>query len=152
MSTNRIKGLIRLAVIVGVLAGISLSVNIANGVTNLHAHHINETVVNYKEVLVATDSQRIDLFINELLTPKSAACFRAILNHESHMNPLAKNPYSSASGIGQLLNSTYANLGMRKTNDPLGQVVATLSYISRHYGGVNSTCSAWHYWQQHSNY
>ena len=112
----------------------------------------SQTTIVEKQYIAVTDSERIQLFINELLTPKSAECFRAILNHESHMNPLAKNPYSSASGVGQLLNSTYQNLGMRKTNDPLGQVVATLSYISRHYGGVNSTCTAWHFWQKNFNY
>ena len=112
----------------------------------------SSTTIVEKQYITVTDSERINLFINELLTPKSAKCFRAILNHESHMNPLAKNPYSSASGVGQLLNSTYQNLGMRKTNDPLGQVVATLSYISRHYGGVNSTCTAWHFWQKNFNY
>ena len=152
MTANRIAGLTRLGRIVGVLAGISLIVNIAIGISGLSTHHINETVVNYKQVVLATDQQRIDLFIDELLTPKSAACFRQILVHESHLNPLAKNPYSSASGVGQLLSSTYSTLGLRKTNDALAQVVATLSYISRHYGGNNSTCSAWAYWQHHSNY
>ena len=112
----------------------------------------SQTTIVEKQYITVTDQERIDLFINELLTLKSASCFRAILNHESHMNPLAKNPYSSASGVGQLLNSTYKNLGLRKTNDALAQVVATLSYISRHYGGVNSTCSAWRYWQHHNNY
>ena len=112
----------------------------------------SSTTIVEKQYITVTDQERIDLFINELLTPKSAKCFRAILNHESHMNPLAKNPYSSASGVGQLLNSTYKNLGLRKTNDALAQVVATLSYISRHYGGVNSTCTAWHFWQKNFNY
>ena len=112
----------------------------------------SQTVIIEKRYITVTDHERINLFINELLTPKSAKCFRAILNHESHMNPYAQNPNSSASGVGQLLSSTYRNLGMRKTNDPLGQVVASLSYISRHYGGANSTCTAWHYWQKNLNY
>ena len=109
-------------------------------------------IIVEKQYILATDSQRINLFISELLTPKSAACFRAILNHESHMNPFAKNPFSTASGVSQLLDSTYQNLGMKKTTDGLAQVVATLSYISRRYGGRSSTCNAWHYWQKHFNY
>ena len=112
----------------------------------------SSTTIVEKQYITVTDKERINLFISELLTPKSASCFRKILNAESHFNPNAKNPFSSASGVGQLLNSTYKNLGLRKTNDALAQVVATLSYIGRHYGGVNSTCSAWRYWQHHNNY
>jgi hypothetical protein len=136
----------------GVLAIISMIVNIST-LTMLHDQKIiKESVVEYKQVVLATDSQRIQLFIDELLTPKSAACFRAILNRESHMNPLAKNPYSSASGVGQLLSSTYQNLGMRKSSDPLAQVVASLAYISRKFGGASSTCNAWHVWQKQGSY
>ena len=112
----------------------------------------SQTVIVEKQYITVTDHERINLFISELLTPKSAKCFRAIINAESHFNPNAQNPYSSASGVGQLLDSTYKTLGLRKTNDPLGQVVASLSYVSRHYGGANSTCTAWHYWQKNFNY
>lgn len=103
----------------------------------------SSTTIVEKQYITATDSERIQLFINELLTPKSASCFRKILNAESHFNPNAKNPFSSASGVGQLLDSTYKTLGLRKTVDPLGQVVASLAHISRRFGGANSVCNAW---------
>ena len=149
MSINRLT---RLVMTVGTLSIVSTVLSIGAILSLVANHRIDTTVVEYKQVVLATDSQRINLFISELLTPKSAACFRAILNHESHMNPFAKNPFSTASGVSQLLDSTIQNLGMKKTTDGLAQVVATLSYISRHYGGTNSTCNAWHYWQNHYNY
>ena len=102
----------------------------------------SQTTIVEKQYITVTDSQRIQLFVNELLTPKSASCFRKVLTKESHFNAFAKNPFSSASGVGQLLNSTYQNLGLRKTNDYLAQVVATLSYIGERYGSAG-TCGAW---------
>lgn len=152
MTSHRLAGLRRLGLSVGSLSIISIVLSISVTFSLITGHRVSETVVEYKQVILATDQQRINLFIEELLTPKSAACFRQILNHESHMNPFAKNPYSTASGVGQLLASTYSTLGLRRSNDALAQVVATLSYISRHYGGNNSPCSAWTYWKTHYNY
>ena len=109
---------------------------------------VTHRVVQVKEVVLLTDPQRINLLIDELLTPKSARCFRQILKHESHFNPKAKNPTSTAKGVGQLLDTTYANLGMKHSSDGMAQTVAALAYIGRHYGGKNATCSAWTHWQR----
>ena len=109
-------------------------------------------VVRVQEVITLTDKQKINLVIDELMTPKSAKCFRQILTVESHMNPKAKNPHSTAKGVGQLLDSTYRNLGLQHSADPLAQVVAALSYISRHYGGTNSVCTAWAFERKHNYY
>ena len=152
MTSNRIHKLTRLGLSVGTLSLISIVLSIGTILSLVAGHRIDTTVVEYKQVVLATDQQRIDLFISELLTPKSAKCFRAILNKESHLNPLAKNPFSDATGVGQLLGSTYSSLGLKKSNDALAQTVATLSYINRHYGGQLATCSAWAYWQIHFNY
>lgn len=103
----------------------------------------NNTVIEKQYIVVATDSQRIQLFIDELLTPKSAKCFRKILDVESHENPLAKSPTTGAFGVAQLLDSTYRNLGMKAgTKDPLAQIVASLAYTSERYGSAG-TCGAW---------
>jgi len=99
-------------------------------------------VVTVKEAIVMTETQRIDLFINELLTPKSAQCFINIITAESHHNPHALNTSSGAYGVGQLLESTYNNIGLKKSSSSLAQVVASLAYISRHYGS-GGTCAAW---------
>ena len=118
----------RLGIVVASLAIISMIFSIFTVGVLFEQKKVTRTVVRVQEVILITDKQRIDLLIDELLTPKSAACFRNILKHESNFNPKAKNPYSSARGVGQLL--------------------AALAYISRHYGGANSTCVAWKAWQK----
>lgn len=40
-----------------------------------------------------------------------------LIEHESHWNPLAKNPGSSARGLGQHLDKTLINMGLSPTND-----------------------------------
>lgn len=87
----------------------------------------------------------------QLLTPSAFACFDKIMVRESHWNPRGDNPTSSARGVGQLLDTTYTNLGMRHSSSALAQTVAALAYISRHYG-PGGPCKAWAYWQRHSNY
>ena len=69
----------------------------------------------------------------ELLNKKQYGCLAKLLGKESAWKSTAKNPTSSASGIGQLLSSTYKNLGMRKTDAGVSQLVATLAYISRRH-------------------
>lgn len=109
-------------------------------------------IVVHERVLLATDKQITNLFIDQLLTPKSAKCFRAILVKESNMRPAALNKQTGAKGMGQILASTYRNLGLRHSADPLAQSVAALAYISRHFGGTNSTCNAWKVWQKKFSY
>ena len=107
-------------------------------------------MVKVSEVMAMSDQDRINLLIDQLLEPKSATCFRNILMKESKMNPSAANKQSSAKGVGQLLDKTYTNLGMKHSNDGIAQTIAALAYISRHYGGTNSTCQAWAHWQKHN--
>ena len=88
----------------------------------------------------------------ELLTAKSFKCWKAITTAESHTNPNAKNPNSSARGIGQLLSETYASLGMKYSPDGTTQLVAQLAYINRRFGKPNAICNAWAYHKSHGNY
>jgi hypothetical protein len=106
-------------------------------------------VIKVQDAISLTEKQRIDIFIGELLNAKSAKCLRNILMVESHMNPKAKNPKSSAVGVGQLLASTYKNIGLQHSADPLAQVIATIAYISRHYG---NTCDAWAFERKNNFY
>jgi Transglycosylase SLT domain len=138
----------RLGIATASLAVISMIFSIFTVGVLFEQKKVTHSVVRVQEVILITDKQRIDLLIDELLTPKSAACFRNILKHESNFNPKAKNPYSSARGVGQLLAETYQNLGMKHSSDGMAQTVAALAYISRHYGGANSTCVAWKAWQK----
>jgi hypothetical protein len=87
----------------------------------------------------------------ELLTKKQFACFTKLMGKESAWKPSAKNPNSSAKGIGQLLDSTYRNLGMKHSEAGVPQVVATLAYIGRKYGS-SGPCGAWKHFQRHNWY
>lgn len=80
----------------------------------------------------------------ELLTKDQFSCFTKLIGRESAWNPKAENPISTASGIGQMLDSTYKGLGMKKSNAGVAQLVATLSYISRRH--INP-CNAWRHFQ-----
>lgn len=81
----------------------------------------------------------------ELLTTKNYKCFSSLMGKESAWRN-AQNPNSSAQGIGQLLDSTYRNLGMKHSQVEAAQVVAALAYIGRKYGS-SGPCGAWKHWQ-----
>jgi hypothetical protein len=53
---------------------------------------------------------------------------------ESGWRNTAQNPTSTAYGIGQFLNSTWAGVGIGKTSDPATQVEAMARYIKNRYG------------------
>ena len=108
-------------------------------------------IIIQKQVVLGDEKKVITTFIDQLLEPKSAKCFKALLMKESSMNSRAKNPRSSASGVGQLLTSTYKNIGMRHSDDALAQTVAALAYVGRHYGS-SGPCGAWRYWKKNFNY
>lgn len=46
----------------------------------------------------------------------------------------AQNPGSTAYGIGQFLDSTWASVGYHKSSDPITQIAAMLAYIKQSYG------------------
>lgn len=70
-------------------------------------------------------------------------CLYDLWNKESRWNHLAQNPYSTAFGIPQFLDSTWAGTGYAKTTDPTIQIKAGFIYIENRYG---TPCAAW----QHS--
>jgi len=80
----------------------------------------------------------------ELLTKEQYKCLNKLLSKESAWRPEAQNPISTASGIGQMLDSTYKGLGMKKSDAGVVQLMATLAYISRRH--VNS-CNALRHFQ-----
>lgn len=82
----------------------------------------------------------------ELLTKKDFKCFNMIMSKESAWKD-KKNPTSSAEGVGQLLDSTYENLGLKRSKSEVAQTVAALAYIGRKYGS-GGPCAAWAKWQK----
>jgi hypothetical protein len=67
-------------------------------------------------------------------------CLEKLWGKESGWNPNAQNPTSTAYGIPQFLNSTWASTGIAKTSDGYRQIDAGLIYIENRYG---SACGAW---------
>lgn len=86
----------------------------------------------------------------ELLTVKDFKCFTQLMGKESAWKD-KKNPTSSAEGVGQLLDSTYKNLGLKRSKSTVAQTVAALAYIGRKYGS-GGPCAAWAFWKKHSYY
>jgi hypothetical protein len=68
------------------------------------------------------------------------SCLESLWGKESGWNPNAQNPTSTAYGIPQFLDSTWAGTGIAKTSDGYRQIDAGLIYINNRYG---SPCGAW---------
>lgn len=72
-----------------------------------------------------------------------------IINHESGWNPKAKNPGSSAYGIGQALPpSKMASFGSDYMSNPITQLKWMKSYVNDRYGGIDHAYNFWrsHHW------
>lgn len=102
----------------------------------------------YKErpILQQVDAKKL---AKKLLTKKEYSCLAKLLGKESAWNAEAKNPASSARGIGQLLDATYRNLGMKHTEASVPQLVATLAYIHRRH---LTPCKAWSHFKEKNYY
>jgi transglycosylase-like protein with SLT domain len=68
-----------------------------------------------------------------------------VINRESGFNNNAQNPSSTAYGMFQFLDSTWATVGATKTSNPLSQAIAGLKYIKQRYG---TPAAAWAHEQQ----
>ena len=136
------------------LAAITIFILIVAGILHTGTHPTENTTVVIVERPIPTALSRPtpQIIAKELLTAQSYKCWAQIVKAESHFNPKAKNPISDASGIGQLLRSTYASLGMKVTQDGTAQLVAMLAYVNRRFGGTNALCSAYKYHLQFFTY
>ena len=68
------------------------------------------------------------------------SCLENLWGKESGWNPNAQNPGSTAYGIPQFLDSTWASTGIAKTSNGYRQIDAGLIYVDQRYG---SPCGAW---------
>lgn len=66
--------------------------------------------------------------------------------HEAGYNNMAQNPTSTAFGMGQFLDSTWASVGGHKTSDPNMQSQYMMEYIKERYGSPEK---AWSQYYQH---
>ena len=66
-----------------------------------------------------------------------------IVQKESGWNPNAQNPSSTAYGLFQFLDTTWAETGISKTSDPKLQAEAGARYIDRRYGSPTAAKSFW---------
>jgi len=105
-------------------------------------------VVVYKDrpVLKQVDAKKL---AKELLTKTEYNCLAKLLGKESAWKASAKNPTSSAKGIGQLIDATYRNLGMKHSQASVPQLVATLAYIHRRH---KTPCNAWSFFKRENWY
>ena len=126
-----------LAIALGLLIGVSFP---ANSVTNFTV--IDSSIINYATA---------DEIAKELLDDRSYKCLKQIIYKESRGNSKAKNPDSSAKGLGQLINASYKNLGMEHSESEGAQLVAMLGYIGRKYGSAGP-CGALKYHLKHNHY
>jgi hypothetical protein len=103
-------------------------------------------VVEPRPILEQVSAKEI---ARELLDPKQFLCLTKLIGKESAWKPEAQNPTSTASGIGQMLDSTVSSLGMKKSDSAVAQLVATLSYISRRH---SHPCGAWKHFEKNRWY
>jgi len=68
---------------------------------------------------------------------------------ESGWDNTAQNPTSTAYGIGQFLDSTWATVGGTKTSNPTTQIKLMLLYIKQRYG---TPAAAWAHEEQYGWY
>jgi len=128
------------------VAGLSLAIAVTTNL--LTALPANPIVYTERPPLMQVDAKAV---ARELLTTKQFQCFSRLMGKESGWNSKAKNSTSTAIGVGQLLDDTYKNLGMKHSKAEVPQVVAALAYIGRKYGSAGP-CGAWRHWQQKNWY
>jgi membrane-bound lytic murein transglycosylase MltF len=76
-------------------------------------------------------------------------CLELLWEAESNWSPYAQNPTSTAYGIAQFIDATWATTGIDKTSDPYEQIDAGLIYIDERYG---TSCDAWAFHQENNWY
>jgi hypothetical protein len=81
-----------------------------------------------------------DYAMSKVGSAQQFSCLENLWGKESGWNPNAQNRSSTAYGIPQFLNSTWASTGIAKTSDGYRQIDAGLIYIDSRYG---SPCGAW---------
>lgn len=71
-----------------------------------------------------------------------------LIEHESSWSNTAQNPTSTAYGLFQFLDNTWATVGGKKTSDPTTQAQLGMKYIKSRYGDPIKAKAFWqsHHW------
>jgi membrane-bound lytic murein transglycosylase MltF len=112
----------------------------------LNINNANPVIYEPRPPLMQVSAKEV---AKDLLDKKQYVCLTKLIGKESSWNPKAQNPVSTASGIGQMLDSTYSSLGMKKSTAEITQLTATLSYIARRHA---HPCGAWKHFQKNRWY
>lgn len=71
--------------------------------------------------------------VAEKFGEKHWPAFHKLIQKESSWDHEAKNPKSSATGLGQFLDSTWKSVGCEKTLEPKIQIDCAIKYIEKIY-------------------
>lgn len=75
------------------------------------------------------------LYVIQGMPPGEWPAFERLIQKESSWDPTAKNPASTAYGLGQFLDTTQAQYGITGNSNPVSQIFATFRYIRDRYHG-----------------
>jgi hypothetical protein len=90
------------------------------------------------------------MYLQSGMPPGEWSAFDQLIDHESGWKATAQNPSSSAYGLGQFLNSTWASVGGSKTDDPMQQLPYIFAYLKSRPDYHGSPAAAWSLWQSRS--
>lgn len=84
--------------------------------------------------------------------PNEWSDFDWLVQKESGWSPTAQNPSSTAHGLGQFLNTTWASVGGSKTDDPVKQLQYMLTYLKQRPAYHGSPAAAHQFHLAHNWY
>lgn len=73
-------------------------------------------------------------YARSMVSAKEFEALQELIMLESSWNPDAKNPKSTAYGLGQFLDQTWELVGIEKSDDYRIQLIATHKYVMDRYG------------------
>lgn len=73
-------------------------------------------------------------YARSMVSVEEYVALHELIMLESSWNPDARNPKSTAYGLGQLLDQTWKDLGIEKSDDFRVQLIATHKYVMQRYG------------------
>lgn len=120
---------------------------------NAKLEEINETLINSigtegKPVVVkivndGSAKSKAMIRAKERFGAEHLAAFEALMDGESGYNPSAQNPKSTAFGMFQFLDTTWASYGCKKTEELDTQIECGLKYIEGRYGNPTNAYKHW---------